>query len=631
MTNTGTYTTALACAPTAGLVYQTGALTGTYTVPAQPTATTCTFTNTRTSAQLVLRKAWVNGAEGDTAGLTIAGQPSGEGAVVSEVGDESSFIDDENVVTRTVYSGEVLPLAEVLGENTGTYTTALACAPTAGLVYQTGALTGTYTVPAQPTATTCTFTNTRTSAQLVLRKAWVNGAEGDTAGLTIAGQPSGEGAVVSEVGDESSFIDDENVVTRTVYSGEVLPLAEVLGENTGTYTTALACAPTAGLVYQTGALTGTYTVPAQPTATTCTFTNTRTSAQLVLRKAWVNGAEGDTAGLTIAGQPSGEGAVVSEVGDESSFIDDENVVTRTVYSGEVLPLAEVLGENTGTYTTALACAPTAGLVYQTGALTGTYTVPAQPTATTCTFTNTRTVGDLVIKKVVVGDIAGASTDFTVNVDCGPEDGFDYTGVLLNEANNWTVTLKGINSGLSCVVTEASVPAGWALTSISPSPAVIGGTPVTVTVTNTRTVGDLVVKKVVVGPIAGATTDFTVNVDCTPGTTYDKTGVVLNQANNWTVTYTGIPTGVSCVVTEPVVPAGWTLTSISPTPAVIGGTPVTVTVTNTRNGIPGLDKTSAPADGVAQVAPGDLINYSVTVSNTAGCPSPARSWTRCPRG
>ena len=143
-------------------------------------------------------------------------------------------------------------------------------------------------------------------------------------------------------------------MTRTVHSGEVLPLAEVLGEDTGTYTTALACAPTAGLVYQTGALTGTYTVPAQPTATTCTFTNTRTSAQLVLRKAWVNGAEGDTAGLTIAGQPSGEGAVVSEVGDESSFIDDENVVTRTVYSGEVLPLAEVLGENTGTYTTALA-------------------------------------------------------------------------------------------------------------------------------------------------------------------------------------------------------------------------------------------------------------------------------------
>jgi hypothetical protein len=42
-------------------------------------------------------------------------------------------------------------------------------------------------------------------------------------------------------------------------------------------------------------------------------------------------------------------------------------------------------------------------------------------------------------------------------------------------------------------------------------------------------GEGVVKKVVVGPIAGATTDFTVNVDCTPGTTYDKTAVVLNQA------------------------------------------------------------------------------------------------------
>ena len=104
--------------------------------------------------------------------------------------------------------------------------------------------------------------------------------------------------------------------------------------------------------------------------------------------------------------------------------------------------------------------------------------------------------------------------------------------------------------------------------------------VTLTFANTRTVGDLVVKKVVVGPIEGVSTDFTVNVDCTPGTAYDKTGV-LNEANNWTVTYTGIPTGVSCVVTEPVVPAGWTLTSIAPSPAVVGSSPVTVTVTNTR--------------------------------------------------
>ncbi len=166
-----------------------------------------------------------------------------------------------------------------------------------------------------------------------------------------------------------------------------------------------------------------------------------------------------------------------------------------------------------------------------------------------------------------------------------------------------------------------MPAGWALTSISPAEVTIveGETPVTITVTNTRTLGDLVVKKVVVGPIAGASTDFTVNVDCTPGEAYDKTGVVLNQANNWTVTYTGIPTGVSCVVTEPVVPAGWTLTSISPSPAVIGATPVTVTVTNTRNGIPGLDKTSAIADGGPTVEPTDLIKYTVTVSNVGGLP------------
>ena len=233
--------------------------------------------------------------------------------------------------------------------------------------------------------------------------------------------------------------------------------------------------------------------------------------------------------------------------------------------------------------------------------------------------NTRDLGDLIIKKAVMGDIAGASTEFTVDIDCTPGDTYDKTGVVLNAANSWTVSYTGIPTGTSCVVTESVVPAGWRLTSIAPSPAVIGGAPVTVTVTNTRNLGDLVVKKVVVGPIAGASTDFTVNVDCTPGTAYDKIGVVLNAANAWTVTYTGIPTGVSCVVTESVVPAGWTLTSIAPSPAVIGGAPVTVTVTNTRNGIPGIDKTATLPEGITIAEPGDVIDYSVTVSNVGGLP------------
>ena len=385
----------------------------------------------------------------------------------------------------------------------------------------------------------------------------------------------------------------------------------VLNEDNGwtvTYTgipTGVTCSVSEPTVPEGWTLTGIspaeVTIVEGETPVEITVTNTRLTGDLVVKKVVVGPIAGASTDFTV-----NVDCTPGDTYDKTGVVLNQANNWTVTYTG--IP-------------TGVSCVVTESVVPAGWALTSISPSPAVigGTPVTVTVTNTRTLGDLVVKKVVVGPIAGASTDFTVNVDCTPGDTYDKTGVVLNQANNWTVTYTGIPTGVSCVVTESVVPAGWALTSISPSPAVIGGTPVTVTVTNTRTLGDLVVKKVVVGPIAGASTDFTVNVDCTPGDTYDKTGVVLNQANNWTVTYTGIPTGVSCVVTESVVPAGWALTSISPSPAVIGGTPVTVTVTNTRNGIPTLDKTSAIADGGPSVEPGDFINYSVTVSNTGGLP------------
>ena len=237
---------------------------------------------------------------------------------------------------------------------------------------------------------------------------------------------------------------------------------------------------------------------------TCTFTNTRQKNLIILLKRWVNSATNDSAELTITGGLV-DPAEATSISDGGSYLDDAKgrQASTLAYSGVEVSVSELLDNesNLGTYTSTLVCTVGQGedqRILETN--NGTFDMPN--TAVTCTFTNNRNTGDLVIKKVVVGDIAGASTVFTVDVACGPESGFNYPGVVLNEANKWTATLTGINSGLSCVVTEGAVPAGWTLTSISPSPAVIGGTPVTVTVTNTRTLGDLVIKKVVVGPDAG---------------------------------------------------------------------------------------------------------------------------------
>ena len=77
----------------------------------------------------------------------------------------------------------------------------------------------------------------------------------------------------------------------------------------------------------------------------------------------------------------------------------------------------------------------------------------------------------------------------------------------------------------------------------------------------------------------AVPDFTVAADCSVDT-YDRTGILLTQANGWKATLTGIPTGVQCTVTETGIPAGWTLVSIAPAqPVTIGSVPITVTITN----------------------------------------------------
>ena len=154
---------------------------------------------------------------------------------------------------------------------------------------------------------------------------------------------------------------------------------------------------------------------------TCQITNTILVRDLTLEKVWVKGFAGDTAALSVDGTT--DGSATSKAPDAPG---ENNTVTVPVYSGETVNLKEVLGEkNTGTYTTVLECKDSEGtsLMMVVGSTDSKFTMPVDAVDVTCTFTNTRTVGDLVIKKVVVGDIAGASTEFKVNVTCGPGDRF----------------------------------------------------------------------------------------------------------------------------------------------------------------------------------------------------------------
>jgi len=386
-----------------------------------PVATTCTVTNTRISATLVLRKQWANASAGDTADLTVATPAPGTpgSATSTSTGSAGSQIDTVNQVTTTVFSGQTVPLDEALAAaNTGSYTSAIVC-DQPGLTPDGDGQGGSFQVPAAPVATTCTITNTRTSATLVLRKQWVNGAAGDTNDLTVATPAPGTpaSATSTSTGSAGSQIDTVNQATTTVFSGQTVPLDEALtAANTGSYTSAIVC-DQPGLTPDGDGQGGSFQVPAAPVATTCTITNTRTSATLILRKQWVNGAAGDIAGLTITGSDPGTsgsatstatGAVVSET-------DTVNQAAATIFSGATVDLVEALGAgNTGSYSSQIACSPADGFTPGQGGQGGRYQVPATPVEVICTVTNTRTSTSLILQKTWMNGALGDTADLAID-------------------------------------------------------------------------------------------------------------------------------------------------------------------------------------------------------------------------
>lgn len=208
-------------------------------------------------------------------------------------------------------------------------------------------------------------------------------------------------------------------------------------------------------------------------------------------------------------------------------------------------------------------------------------------------------GKIKLKKDMEGPVAGASTTFTVRVDC-PGTTYDQD-VVLNSANHWVATTGNIPTGTVCTLTEVKVPNGWNPEGITPDSVTVGsGTPsqVSAVALNKRRTGRVHIHKTIVGAPAGASTAFTVRLDC-DGTAYDY-DIVLNEANDWTWDKGGFPSGIDCRVTETTVPAGWELTSITPSGAftIDSYDTITVEVVNTRT--PPVTPPVTPQTGVITV-------------------------------
>ncbi|MEI2765233.1 MAG: LPXTG cell wall anchor domain-containing protein [Dermatophilaceae bacterium] len=413
---------------------------------------TCTYVNTRASANLTLRKQWVNPVAGDQATLVADALEQPHVASATSTSTGTSATDTTNVATIPIYAGDSIALRETIpATQAPSYTSQLSCTDGAGtrIIPLTG-LQGTYAVPTAPTDVTCTFVNTALEARVVLTKDWASSpVDTSTVDLGIT-DPRGSSAGFNSNDATANDLDAalSVVVGRTVQLTETFR-REVTAGHWEQYTTTLSCANGTATPSQpqlvdpvNGQWSAQLAIDAADadTTITCTFRNVRRTATLSLHKEWVYGAAGESVSLTIdaLNAPAPDPAT-STVRDHapSPFLDMANATTVTAYAGETLSLQEEFLTSLGAYTTLLTCQDGDGVL--SGAIVtvsgnirrASFTIPDSPTARyTCAFTNTRLTSQLTVRKAWVGAEAGDTATMT------------GTGLQTGTAANATSTSDG---------------------------------------------------------------------------------------------------------------------------------------------------------------------------------------------
>jgi trimeric autotransporter adhesin len=357
----------------------TGYTVGHTTTCGSAAQTTSTYTITNDDSRVTLRKQWANAAIGDDANVTVTRGVTVIDTLASDAGTTNEL--DTDATPTPVIIGETVTLGETLvGGNVGSYTGAVACTGAADTN-----LTNGLTIGAGETNIICTYTNTRISQLLNLTKIWgANAGTGHTASATTTGGVnSATFTSTAPTGTTGSAV--------TVFSGEpiVLP-AETFGGGGAAsfYTTTVAC--TGGSPLVSGAVGRTLTITNSTTATTCTYTNTRRTATLTLRKTWVNAITSNAVTVSTTGFPTNDS--FSSVANTANETDTDGT-PLTVRAGDTGTIAENFTTGLASnYAAALACTGNAN------ALSGnSLTINGADTAIVCTWTNTRTTTLVVTK------------------------------------------------------------------------------------------------------------------------------------------------------------------------------------------------------------------------------------------
>jgi len=259
---------------------------------------------------------------------------------------------------------------------------------------------------------------------------------------------------------------------------------------------------------------------------------------------------------------------------------------------------------------------------------------------TAVVTNHYAAGTLAVTKTVDGDAAAGYGDgpFTLHVQCVYADDQTLFDGDLTIVGGQTLTVPGVfPAGTSCSVVETANGGATGTTVDTPTVVIPGNADgtvaaVAVDVTNTFSAGSVDIAKVRTGAGSARYGDgpFTAQLVCTwqkDGQTLtiplpDGGTVVLDQANGYRATVTGLIQGAHCDVTETVT-GGATSVAIAPASGVTvpAGSPAEVTITNTFDtGSVTIDKKRI-GPGVARFGAGPFTMQLTCTAVIDGVPTP----------
>lgn len=560
-------------------------------------AVVCTFTNTRTQGKIELQKDFIGSPEN----VTIKIGTSQNGAEVdSDLLTADGTDGEHSVNTGTFYVSEVLATPT-------NYTSALACyndinhnntVDTGDTSHTVNTATGELLISISEDVI-CIFTNTRNTGTIELKKHWAGTAGSIT--LNIGTTINGNEIDTQAISGSDGTTGQNPVNTGAYYLSETGGLTD--------YTSVLVCyndADNNGINDSEDSVsvdTNDKVSIATGQHVICTYTNTRNTGTVFVKKVMVGGT--DTFAYT--GTPNGSISINNETIQATV---DTGAYTSTEVTKAGWDLTSVVCNDSNS-------------TGDVGTRTANFNVESGETVT-CTFTNTKRA-HIIIKKDAVPDSNTQAFTFNNNFGNGSPSTFNLTDTTTAGLPSYDAeVLPG-----KYAVSENSVPTGWKLDGTSCDQAetvsdidVASGETVTCTFTNVKLAKITLVKNTIGG---NGTFDFVMT-----GTSLPLSAQLTTSGGTDSEIFNNIDPDNTYSITETPIPAGWAKTSATcdnqdPVTAITpnAGEEIICTFTNNK---PAAQIDLTPLTATNKIGDNHVISANIQIHNGNGSWGPASNGT-----